>query len=559
MTSTLEQVCCAVEQGQLPTQAAMAAVLVVETREQRFRVNIALAKAYFYHTENHRQAAVFVERAFELSGTLEDCLSLFVQIQKSNGEADKIRIAYRLMGDRYAALGDIPNALRCYGMSRDTYALLGQGNQYEYDVDIVHAIGRLADIVAPSHPLPRPVPKREKIRVAYLVFHVRHPESVIVKLLSLFARHHDREKFEAVFFVSEPSQENDEVAIKNINALLGAGGRVVQTDEVDALKRHLDTARRIHSFGPHLLVTTAVLADFGHYFVSLLARAPVNIGLGYGPPELYMPPNLDWVISGTKQPLLDCPCDGSVVPVESALPDRTSLAIASRVELGIPDNALIVASAGRPLKFMSRQFWEAMIAFLELRPAAYFVAIGLDSDPPFLPELLSDRVRNRIVRFGWLGDYLHVLGAADIVVDTYPSGGGVVVIDSMALSIPVVSFRCDYFGRFNQMEWNPSEDLVALPDLIVDRGDFDGLVQRLVRLSDDEPLRRKLGAACLKIVRETMGSPARYVAHHEAIYETVLRTKAGKYSGAPLLLRMVTSLMAWLSRKWFAVRWRITR
>lgn len=551
----LESICHTIQQGQVPTQADLALALGVESKEERFRNNFELAKSYFNYTDNHRQAAIFAERAFALSGTSEEFLGLFVEIQKSIGGDEKIRMAYRRMGDRYADSGDVIHALRCYGMSRDTYALLGRGNYYEYDVDALEAIRRLADRFAPFRGISRPRTGRKKVRVAYLVFHVKHPESVIVKMLGIFAQHHQRDDFEVAFFVPESSNENDEVARKNINALRVAGGHVVQTAMASPLARHIDTARRIHAFAPDILVTSALLADYGHYFVSLLARAPVNIGLGYGPPELYMPPDLDWVISGTKQPLLDCPCDGSVVPVESVLPDRADLALANRAELGIPEGALVVASAGRPLKFMSRDFWKALIDFLELRPNACFVAIGLDGDPPFLPELLSDGVQDRVIRLGWQADYLRVLGLADIVVDTYPSGGGLVVIDSMALAIPVISFRCDYFQRFNQMEWSPGEDLVALPELIVDRRDFEGLVQRLLALADDTSLRQRLGAECRKVAQETLGSPARYIERHEAIYKMVLRAKSADYFRLSLMAKTVAIFRAWLSRKWFALRW----
>ena len=138
---------------------------------------------------------------------------------------------------------------------------------------------------------------------------------------------------------------------------------------------------------------------------------------------------------------------------------------------------------------------------------------------------IPEALKNRVIRLGWRSDYLSTLATADVVIDTYPSGGGVVLMDAMAFSIPVVSFHHDYTKPYNQMNWNLGEEVVSIPELIVDRYNLDGLKTKLASLIQDLSLRKRLGATCHAVVHEHQGFPEKYVRQHEETYKVVLAHK----------------------------------
>ncbi|WP_411877828.1 glycosyltransferase [Polaromonas sp. YR568] len=528
ITEKLSSVYQSIQRGETPDQSDLVSLLSLETTTHRFRVNQELAKAYFYFPRDIDKAAVFAERALALCGLSEDFLAFYVELHKATGNLEAQRTAYKIVGKRYAAAGDVYTALKCFNQHRNVYALAGLGNRYDYDFDVLECIDQLALTETKNMALQSTAPsKGKKTRLAYLVFHVHHPESVIVKMLSAFAKYHNSSEFEVAFFIAESSRKNDAVSLKNIDVLTQAGGRVIQADQEDVMACLRQTAAHVRAFGPHVFITTAILAEYEHYFLSFTCPAVARIGLTYGPPELYIAPRLDWVIASLDSLIIDSPSSGSVVHIEYDLPDSQSLTISDRASLNIADDAVVLISAGRPLKFMSREFWSAILQTLEAHPRAVFVAVGLDVDPPFLAELLLDTpLADRVIRLGWQADYLGILGMADVVVDTYPSGGGLVLLDAMALSIPAVSFHHDYSQRFDQMNWNLGEDLVPLPELLVSRDNLEGLKQLLSSLIENPLQRKELGSLCRTAIHEKRSSPTRYVQSHEAIYKKILARKA---------------------------------
>lgn len=542
-------VCSDIRKGRQPRQSDLADLVCEGDAEERLKNFRLLAETYFKYTEDREKTLIFAERGFLLCGLSEDYLDLYVHILKMLGRDEELRLAYKTMGMRHAAAGHVMEALRFFGMSRDTYALLGRGNFYRYDFDILDCIRRMAA----GRELPDPgtttaVEEGARIRVAYIVFHVRHPESVIVKMLGTLSKYQNREEFECVFFVPEAGSANDDTALKNIRLLESAGAKVVQAAEQDAESCCVATARRIREFSPHILATTALLADYGHYYTCLLSRPAIHVAMTFGPPELYIPHHADFAVAATRQQLMDSPVSGAVVPVEVELPDRERLNIKTRPELGMSEDGFVIASAGRPEKFQLREYWSAILAVLEARPDAFFMVIGMDKAPPFLEELASAEVRRRVILFGWLPDYLDVLGSADVVVDTFPSGGGIVIADAMALSIPVVTFQQDYFHRFDQMNWSPGEDFVAIPELIVGRNDFGALTRQILRLAENPALRKQLGERCKRKIHEQMSDPATYVSRIEAIYKRVLKEKTGEGKRHSLIGSLSARAMNWLAR-----------
>ncbi len=497
----------------------LAALLHVDSKADRFRINEELARA---HLESGRleEAAIFANRAWLLSNKDLAFLPVFLDIHKTRGDVDRVRDAYKQIGMHFAASGNVPEALRYFNLHHYAYQSAGQGDRYDYDFDILNAIEHLAR----QHDNRRSPPPSGsgKTRVAYLVFGATHSESVLVKLLCYFAQHHDSERFEVRFFVPESTETTPPFAAPYLRSnvqKLGAAQAVVEMPEAsDEISSLTSISDKITNFLPDLLVTTAALADYAHYFLACVSKASARIALVYGPPEQYVPPIFDWAISATIHPLIDSPCDCTLVPIEVDLPSRSAITAHPRTEFRIPDDATLVMIVGRPEKFISREYWQMLSDILLANEQAFMLIVGIRDIPDVCAEYVPPSVRTRLNLTGYRTDYLRILAMADIVLDTFPSGGGIALLDAMALGIPVVTFHNDYGRKFDQTQWSPGEELFDVDELILPRSDFPLFASVVNSLISDKQHRRNMGTKCRESVLRLNGQPARMVRRCEDVY-----------------------------------------
>lgn len=503
--------------------AELLPLLTRESLAERAQNNAELARAYAEAGDLH-QASLFSKRALQLSGFAETFLADYLHFHRALNNTNAIRYGHTQAGMRHAQAGDVEAAIRHFNLAHYAHLEGGRGDHFEYDYEVLRTIENLA---APFRFLPPTISQRaRRIRIAYLVFGASHRESVLIKILCYFARYHDRERFEIAFFVPDrvgPKVPPDYVAARqnNICKLTESGGKVIAataSHELDAWKK---TAQDIYAFGADILVTTALLADYSHYFISATRPAPVLIGLQFGPPEQYAAPLLDWAIAANRHSLIDSPCNCSHVKLEVELPERGALVPHARSDFEIPASACVVLCAGRKEKFLDPEYWAAVFEVLRQRPDAFLLLVGLDQVPEALQALIAAAGESRVKVLGWRTDYQRLLTLADIVIDTFPSGGGVTLMDAMALDIPVLTFRNNYLRPFSQTEWSPADEFVLIPDLVLQRRDYRALMATLSRLIGDAAWRAAMGAACRENILREKSQPQRTVRRHEAIYEQV--------------------------------------
>ena len=531
----------------VPVKAAqLLPYLCLESAEQRCQVNVKLAEAYA-GIQDFEQAKVFVQRAWVLSEFSEDLLPLYLEIHAALGDIVSIQAAYKRLGMKKAAENNIAEAIEYFNLSMYAYACYQKLDRYVYDFDILERIEQTAKPYR-FHPGPRRKPlEQRKTRVAYLMFGMAHTNSVVVRINLLFAQFHDKSLFDIAFFVPEPESA---VHDKNIIQLLRDHNcKVVTAPEAGGeAERMLWVATQIYNFTPDLLVFNALLADLKHYFIASLHPALFTLGFSYGPPSQFAAHNLDWSITWAKHPLIDSPCDGSLVDLEIDLPERTCIQFYAKQQFNIPANSLILMSGGRYPKFQEPRFWKAILDVMHSHPDVYYVVIGvLEEELSFLKELLAPELKTRLRFLGWREDYLRILGLANIVIDTFPSGGGVVLMDAMALGIPVVSFKNNYMRSFDQTDWSLAEEVIEIPDLIVERANFEQFTLVVSKLIDDRKYRMKMARLCKEQIHLKHGNPERMVRRCESIYlrivENRLREKALPVSvGYSFLSRLKTAL-----------------
>lgn len=499
----------------------------LELQEERCRVNVKLAEANF-KAGNLPQAKIFIQRGWLLSQFDEDLLLLYVDINSAADDVEAIKEAYKRVGMKKVSEQNVGEALKYFTSSMYSYFEHKRLDKYEYDFEMLEGIKRLAepDRFAPAFK-PGDLNSR-KVRLAYLVYGILHDGSVMVKINRLFAEFHDKSRFEIAFFIPEEKKRvlKWKQAVKNLDAIRDYGCDVFLAPNIsDQGERLRHVARQIHEFQPDAMVTSALLADLGHFYIASLSPAPVTIGFSQGPPPQFVSPDLDWSIAWTKHPLIDSPCNCSLVPLEVDLPDAETITVCAKDQLNIPEEGTVLMSGGRYVKFQNPDFWKTIVDILCANHNIYYVAIGLDQKPDFLNELLTPEIEERLRFIGWSGDYLGTLGLADIVVDTFPSGGGVVIVDAMALGIPVVAFRNNYLKLFDQTDWSPAEEFIEMDDLIVERGDFAGLKHVISKLMSDKDYYREISEQCREQIHLSRGNPERMVLRCENIYRKAIGQK----------------------------------
>ena len=498
----------------------VSSMLASGSREDRFLAcrDIAFALASAGCAE---RALRLAERGFNIWLGDDGFIDEYLALLKSVGDAAQIRRVAKRAGIWHTEHGTIGDAIAYFNIHQYAEQSTGSGDRYCQNHEVLHAVEMLAGVTGSSLPRRRYVGDG-RIRIAYLVYGAAHTSSVLVRLALDFVKYHDQQRFECAFFAPDPDTPPSTPV--NIELFRAAGEELCMIKSFDSETCLIETAAAIDRFKPDILVSLAALADYRHYFLFAKCPAVARVSLCYGPPAQFVPPKADMAISATRHPLMDCPCDGAVVALDATLPARPAAIRRSETV----SNKVTILAAGRSEKFLDRKYWETILGVLAQFPHTRFLAVGIESPPEFLQELLATQPGERVEVYGWLNGYHDLLSQADIVLDTFPSGGGLTVLDSMAFGIPVLTFANDYLVAYDQSNWNPAEEFLCEPLLVVRRGDFSAFAARLGELIVDRSLRVRLGAEGEIRVREAHGNPARMIRRIESHYAQVLKRVTGE-------------------------------
>jgi hypothetical protein len=529
---SFERILSRIVAGETVAQSELLPYLRLEQHERRSEVNRLLADAFWRSgRDDYRQhARVSIDRAWLLGGFAADLLPLYTAIHGAFGDVAEIKSAYKRAGVMAAERGNVSLAIHYFNLWQYAHYEYSRLDRFEYDYEILDCVERFA---RPHRLFKRSKPRSPngKLRLAYLVKGINELGSVMVKIMLLYARYHDRSRVEPIFFVPNPEREvmASDVGRENMRLFEQCGCQVVMAPNMNTPHESLlALARSIYDSKPDVLVTAAALAHFEHYYITALRPAPFIVGWVVGPPPQFAAPTLDWGIAWSTHPLIDCPVSCSLLNMELELPERDRIATHARQELDIPEHAVVAATAGRHVKFQDPEFWRAVIELLEAHPELYYLAMGVEeAQAPFVTPMLSPETRNRLRFLGWRGDeYLKNLCVADFYIDTHPSGGGTIVEDAAALGIPPILFEQDFMRFFDQVYWSPADELFDIRDMVVARGDYAALKRMASRMIEDVEFRNRVGAHCREHIHRTRGNPARAVQQFEETVTRVLKDAA---------------------------------
>lgn len=374
--------------GATPDSGQLLPFLAAAELQQRLVCNVGVADAYL-RSGRLSEAKPYVDRAWRLSNFSEELLDIHVAIHAALGDIEEVQEAYKKVAMAHAKAGRVDAALAMFNRWQYAYAQHGGIDRYHYDFEVTAAIQAMAQPfrLPPAASTP---PAGGKPRIAYLLFGATQFNSVIVKLAKTFARYHDHAAFDIAFFIPETYEElrASPQGLDTVAALRGCGCQVTAAPSSSSLRESLiGLAREIHGYQAALLVTQAVLADFRHYFVRCLHPAEKTLGFVYGALPQYAPPDLDWAIAANLHPLLDTPVNCSLVPGEVELPRAELITPLSRRELGLPEDAVVIVSGGRHVKFNSADYWSVLQHLAQRHENCRFLLIGLTVDQ--LPEALA--------------------------------------------------------------------------------------------------------------------------------------------------------------------------
>lgn len=201
-----------------------------------------------------------------------------------------------------------------------------------------------------------------------------------------------------------------------------------------------------------------------------------------------------------------------------------------RETLGVPEDAVLLATFGRMTKCDKPEYLEALARILAAEPRAWLILAGRDNfdvfpsiERHFRSHGVADRVR-------FLGprqeDGPRLLKTVDVYCDTYPWPGGQSLGDAMQAGLPVVAMRKAINPELDPSGCGPTTAVaeVALGEILelADAGNVDDYVRIARAYINDPELRAQTGHAVREHAVRHGSMKNATIAFGEAIRELVL-------------------------------------
>jgi predicted O-linked N-acetylglucosamine transferase (SPINDLY family) len=171
-----------------------------------------------------------------------------------------------------------------------------------------------------------------------------------------------------------------------------------------------------------------------------------------------------------------------------------------RSAYGIPDNAVVLATAGSDLdRTMSEEFVDTMINILRAHPHAIYLAIGEGEMAWQKRKFESAGVGKRVGYAGKRKDMPAFLRLADLYLAEFPAAGATGVLQAMAVERPVVALR-----------WGDDVDQSAAATFVgsectITARDPNAYIERVSKMIREPMYRAKLGKTMRQRVEQYFG------------------------------------------------------
>lgn len=212
-----------------------------------------------------------------------------------------------------------------------------------------------------------------------------------------------------------------------------------------------------------------------------------------------------------------------ILPLPLGTPTPTPSREEAREALNFEPGVEIVLTAGHARKYLpltEHDLRAPLRALLQARPGAHVIAVG----PPAVEypwNQLQAEFPGRVHPAGPRSDLPSFYAAADVYVESFPIGGGTIIVEAALAGVPAVCYRPGQVGE-GVLDYEPvGEDLRTLAE------DDDAFVGGVIGLLEDRDAARAQAAALAAQLRdEHMG--AGWLERVEAVYAC-----AREHAGAP--------------------------
>lgn len=445
--------------------------------EKRAYYNYIIAE-YLYQNELYNEAKIYIGRAWLLFQFHESILTTFIKINEAVGDIDAIYEAYKRLGMISEKQGDIGQSIYYFNKAHYSKAYFEKVDDYKYDFDILDSIERMAKPYVSQKAIKE---NRTQTKVVFLIYGLSHTNSALVKLNLKWLENIQNKDVHIVIVDKKHTIDNDE-SISKVVTMLNMGYKVhIFPDKETDSKRLVHIVQSIKDLNADVVVTGAAMAKYEHAFIVASKPAPKILGFLYGPPEQFCYPFMDGLITTTYHPALDAPAKN--ITFEQISYTSKKIVKKDRTEfLNLPLDSIILTSVGRYPKFQSKIFLKKIETVLMQHPNSYYVVCGIDKTE--IASSFDEKVLERVICTGWIENVSDYLSITDIFIDTYPSGGGLTVLEAFNYKIPTVMFKNNFNKKYTQKEWSLEKELMNIPELVIEdvrNNQFERLIEKLIK------------------------------------------------------------------------------
>ena len=388
-------------------------------------------------------------------------------------DIETIRENYKQLALESLKNNDYDGAIIHLNAWQYAYYTNNKTDTYIYDFDLLNKVDKSLDKFKYNTQIK---PRDDgKICIVYLLHGMLNSTSVVLKIILDLIKGHDRSKFDIHLFVTESRfdvmRSSGNIYAKKFKEM----GCPLHYPPIfkNGFSKIQAIASNINKLNPHILVTTAALADFNYYFIASLKPAPITVGFVLACPAQFVSPSFDYGISWVNHIKSNCPIP-CLYSGQIYIPDNIERKNIKKSDYNIPDDAIIITSAGRTPKFQDDRVSKLIIELMYDLPKLHYVIVGPKSDE--IPLSIPDALKDRVHIFNWSDKYTDYLMISDIYLDTFPSGGGMTLLDAALLKLPLISFHDSDTNTFDQADWNLAEEFFSPESiLLINRKDISEL------------------------------------------------------------------------------------
>lgn len=209
-----------------------------------------------------------------------------------------------------------------------------------------------------------------------------------------------------------------------------------------------------------------------------------------------------------------------------------------RGDIGVPDDALVVMTAGLPSKFSPGiaalgDYFQMIREVMGAHDQVHWVVAGMTEEQLRLVwKNVPSTLENRIHALGVTDGIDHVLPVADVYLDTFPVSGGLCVFQAMRKRVASITYRFWWNGLLDvAREYSMVGDFLDGTEVVVPEATVAAQKERLLRLLANQTYRMRIADLGAKLI-EAQADDRRFARACEQRYLELVRRRGSPVADA---------------------------